>query len=182
MGTVSGIAPLLPAWVRLGTPSGRRSGTTPRKLDGTGDRAFWPCRLVSTAGTWRVVADIGRLPHVGVQHAQFRHYGSGYASYVDVFVARRGGPDIEGLCLALCRFAPFAALFQPGIRSSSFQEMPQLGRVAMATSRDGKRNAGWSPYPRPARHRLARLTDTRPSLGPAAPVKRVFDAWFHWID
>lgn len=32
--------------------------------------------------------------------------------------------------MALCRLAPFAALFKPGICPSSFHEMPQLLRVA----------------------------------------------------
>ncbi|MFI6908107.1 hypothetical protein ACIBKY_43070 [Nonomuraea sp. NPDC050394] len=155
--------------------------------------------VASTAGAWsggaaavegflrRVVADIGRLPHVGVHHAEYRHYGSGYASYVDVFVTRRAGPDIEGLSLALCRLAPFAALF----RSSSLHEMPQLSRVA-----DGDL-PGWKEECRELRHILDRhgiaLLDSRVLALPLDPLLRVetilgdppyrvFDAWFHWID
>ncbi|MFE0148078.1 hypothetical protein ACFWY5_13105 [Nonomuraea sp. NPDC059007] len=156
-----------------------------------------------TAGAWgggvaavegflrRVVADIGRLPHVRVPHAEFRNYGSGYASYVDVFVARRAGPDIEGLGLALCRLAPFAALFEPGIRSSSFREMPQLGRVADCDV------PGWKEECRELRHILDQhgiaLLDSQTLALPldprlrvetflGDPPYRVFDAWFHWID
>ncbi|MFI9552103.1 hypothetical protein [Nonomuraea endophytica] len=159
--------------------------------------------LASTAGgvaavegfIRRVVADIGRLPHLKVHHAEFGNYGSGYASYVDVFVTRRrsgeAGPDIEGLSLALCRLAPFAALFMPGIRSSSFHELPRLSRVA-----DGD-VVGWEEECRELRHVLDRhgiaLLDSRilslpldPRLRVETvlgdPPYRVFDAWFHWID
>uniref|UniRef100_UPI00197E7E3F hypothetical protein n=1 Tax=Thermoactinospora rubra TaxID=1088767 RepID=UPI00197E7E3F len=57
----------------------------------------------STAGAWAggkasvegflkwVVADLDRMPSLSVHHAEFRHYGSGYASYVHVFLTKRDG-------------------------------------------------------------------------------------------
>ncbi|MEV5493857.1 hypothetical protein AB0M50_00490 [Nonomuraea fuscirosea] len=171
----------------------------------------------STAGAWaggaasvegflrRVVADLDRMPALRVHHAEFGNYGSGYASYVDVFVTRRDGSacrsangwtEVEGLPLALCRLAPVAVLFTPGSQSSGpdgagSRGLPQLPLVADDAP------PGWAAEYRQIRQVLDRhdlgLLDAR-LLG--LPLERglqvdtvlgdppytVFDAWFHWAD
>lgn len=66
----------------------------------------------------KVVSKLKRLPGVAVE-AEFRHYGSGYASYVDVFCYPRNGSSqqkrdgvlhIVGLSVYLSRLAPLAVL------------------------------------------------------------------------
>lgn len=66
----------------------------------------------------RVVAGLSRSKLIGVE-AKFDHYGSGYASYVDVFCYKRGGQSttekggvlwVDGLTVYLCRLAPFASI------------------------------------------------------------------------
>ncbi|WP_169983229.1 hypothetical protein [Microbispora sp. H10836] len=61
--------------------------------------------LVGREGAWaggteaaegylrRVVADLNRVPELVVEHAEFGHYGSGYASFVDADPARRIRPS-----------------------------------------------------------------------------------------
>ncbi|MGP4105212.1 hypothetical protein [Nonomuraea sp. KM90] len=76
-----------------------------RKLatDPTALRSAVNDQLAGAAGAWaggatsvdgflrRVVADLDRMPTLSVHHAEFWHYGSGYASYVDVFITKRDG-------------------------------------------------------------------------------------------
>ena len=173
--------------------------------------------LASTAGAWangatsvegflrRVVADIDRKPSLRVHHAEFQHYRSGYASYVDVFITKRDGSmsrsengwtEVEGLPLALCRLAPLAALFKSDIRSSGpdgagGRGLPDLSRV---TDTD---LPGWEEEFRQVgqmldRHGIALLNSQVLSLPLEAglrvetvlssPPYSVFDAWFHWMD
>ena len=171
----------------------------------------------STAGAWAggpaavegflrwVVADLNRLPSLVIEHAEFRHYGSGYASYVDVFISKRDGSmrrsmdgttEVEGLTLALCRLAPLAALFKHSWRSSGpgpagGHSMPELSRMVDDDP------PGWEQECRQIRRTLDEhgiaLLDSRilglplnvrlqveTALG--EPPYRVFDAWFHWTD
>lgn len=173
--------------------------------------------LASTAGAWtggptavegflrRVVADLNRLPALIVEHAEFRHYGSGYASYVDVFMTKRDGSmrrsangrtDVEGLTLALCRLAPLAVLLKHSWRSSGpgaagGHSMPELLRVVDIDLPE------WAEECRQIRqmldgHGIALLglqvlglpLDARLRVETALgdPPYCVFDAWFHWMD
>ncbi|MFI7631523.1 hypothetical protein [Microbispora rosea] len=173
--------------------------------------------LASAAGAWaggptavegflrRVVADLNRLPSLIVEHAEFRHYGSGYASYVDVFMTKRDGSmrrsmngrtDAEGLTVALCRLAPLAVLLERSWRSSGpgatgGHSMPELLRV---------RDIDLPEWEEECRqigrvldgHGIALLgsqilglpLDTRLRVETVLgdPPYCVFDAWFHWMD
>ncbi|EIE99879.1 hypothetical protein SacglDRAFT_03011 [Saccharomonospora glauca K62] len=152
-----------------------------------------------------VVADLGRCSSVVVEHAEFGMYGSGYASYVDVFLSWRDGSgrvmegertEIRGFALALCRLAPVAALFgDVGIsrsaNGSSSRYLPTLELV-----RDNP-VPGWEKACREVtgvldRHGITVLDSTvlhtpvDPTISVetnlAAPPYTVFDAWFHWMD
>ncbi|MBB3728888.1 hypothetical protein [Nonomuraea dietziae] len=174
-------------------------------------------QLASTAGAWaggapsverflrRVVADLDRMPTLSIHHAEFRHYGSGYASYVDVFITKRDGSmrssesgwtNVEGLSLALCRLAPLAALFQPDIQSwgpggAGTRGLPDLSSVTDTAL------PGWEEEYRQIgqvldRHDIALLGSQVLSLPLEAGLRvetvlgsvpySVFDAWFHWMD
>ncbi|GAA4197086.1 hypothetical protein GCM10022252_45540 [Streptosporangium oxazolinicum] len=173
--------------------------------------------LASTAGAWaggatsvegflrRVVVGLDRMPSLSVYHAEFRHYSSGYASYIDVFITKRDGSMrrsvdgwtyVEGLSLALCRLAPLASLFEPSIRSSGpdgtgSYGLPELSRVADANL------PGWEEECRQIgqlldQHGIVLLGSQVLSLPLEAglqvktiignPPYSVFDAWFHWMD
>ncbi|MEU4224778.1 hypothetical protein AB0F17_10830 [Nonomuraea sp. NPDC026600] len=173
--------------------------------------------LASTAGAWaggatavdgflrRVVADLDRMPTLSVHHAEFRHYGAGYASYVDIFITKRDGSmrrsengwtDVEGLTLALCRLAPLAALFKLDVQSSGpggagSRGLPDLSLVTDTAL------PGWEEEFRQIgqaldRHDIALLDSQVLSLPIGAelrvetnlgdPPYSVFDAWFHWMD
>ncbi|MFJ2030535.1 hypothetical protein [Streptosporangium sp. NPDC087985] len=173
--------------------------------------------LASTAGAWaggdasvegflrRIVADLDRLPSLCVHHAEFRNYGSGYASYVDVFITKRDGSmcrsmngwtNVEGLPLALCRLAPLAALFKPSTRSSGpdgagsygLPELLQVADIDLPGSEEECRQIGQVLD----RHGIALLGSQVLSLPLEAglrvetvlgdPPYSVFDAWFHWMD
>lgn len=124
----------------------------------------------STAGAWaygaasvegflrRVVADLDRMPALRVHHAEFGNYGSGYASYVDVFVTRRDGSacrsangwtEVEGLPLALAGSRRWRCSSRPAVNPRG-----RTAPVAAACRscrwsrtmlrRDGRRNTGRS--------------------------------------
>jgi hypothetical protein len=145
------------------------------------------------------------MPTLSVHHAEFRHYGSGYASYVDVFITKRDGSmrrsengwtNVEGLPLALCRLAPLAALFNPDIQSSGpggagSRGMPELSLVTDTAF------PGWEEEHRQIRqvldrHDIALLdsqvlslpieTELRVETVLGSAPYSVFDAWFHWMD
>ncbi|MEO3796015.1 hypothetical protein ABGB14_37960 [Nonomuraea sp. B10E15] len=190
----------------------RKQATDPTTL-----RSATNDHLASTVGAWaggatsvegflrRVVADLDRMPMLRVHHAEFQHYGSGYASYVDVFITKRDGSmrrsesgrtEVEGLPLALCRLAPLAALFKPDIHSSGpggagSRGLPDLSLVTDTAL------PGWEEEFRQIgqvldRHDIALLGSQVLSLPLEAglrvetilgsPPYRVFDAWFHWMD
>ena len=80
--------------------------------------------------------------------AEFGHYGSGYASYVHLYISKRDGSGTKvenndgritegtkGLMLYLCRLAPYA-VYAPGYWSKTFE--------------DGRQVAGYSHYIEPA--------------------------------
>lgn len=155
----------------------------------------------------RVVADLNRVPELVVEHAEFGHYGSGYASFVDVFLTRRNGsarrvdPDghttVEGLSVALCRLAPIACILSPGERSHhpdghGYHSMPGLDAVTEMPI------PGWEKGCEQIsqvldRHRIT-LVGPRLLSRPALPHLRIdtnladgpphsiFDVWFHWTD
>ncbi|MFG1941469.1 hypothetical protein [Nonomuraea sp. NPDC048826] len=166
----------------------------------------WAGGTASVEGFLRwVVADLDRMPALSVLGVEFGHYGSGYASYVDVFITRRDGStrrsengwtDVEGLPLALCRLAPLAALFTCDIRSSGpdgagSRGLPQLSLVTDTAL------PGWEEEHRQIgqvleRHDIALLDSQVLGLPLEAglqvetflgnPPYNVFDAWFHWMD
>ncbi|MER6514671.1 hypothetical protein ABT158_48230 [Nonomuraea sp. NPDC001636] len=186
-------------------------------MDPTALRSAVNDQLAGSAGAWaggatsvdgflrRIVADLDRMPTLSVHHAEFRHYGSGYASYIDVFITKSDGSmrrsengwtNVEGLPLALCRLAPLAALFKPDIQSSGpdgtgSRGMPELSLV-MDTAL-----FGWEEEYRQIRqvldrHDIALLdsqvlslpleAELRPETVLGSPPYSVFDAWFHWMD
>ncbi|TMR15510.1 hypothetical protein ETD86_26990 [Nonomuraea turkmeniaca] len=190
-----------------------------RKLatDPTALRSAVNDQLAGAAGAWaggatsvdgflrRVVADLDRMPTLSVHHAEFRHYGSGYASYADVFITKRDGSmrrsengwtKVEGLPLALCRLAPLAALFKPDVHSSGpggagSRGIPELSLVTDTAL------PGWEEEFRQIRQVLDRhdiaLLDSRVLGLPleaelrvetvlGSPPYSVFDAWFRWRD
>jgi len=189
-----------------------------RKLatDPTALRSAVNDQLASAAGAWaggvtsvegflrRVIADLDRMPTLSVHHAEFEHYGSGYASYVDVFITKSDGSmrssengwtNVEGLPLTLSRLAPLAALFKPDVHSSgprcATRGIPELSLV-MDTALPG-----WEEEYRQIREVLDRhdvaLLDSqvlslpleaelRPETILGSPPYSVFDAWFHWMD
>lgn len=153
----------------------------------------------------RVVAALGRAPAIVVESADFDHYGSGYASFVDVFVTSRDGSrrgederfrHVDGLTVCLSRLAPFAALCEPeqhtrgrdGLSGSS--SLPSLAR---ATTPDvpGWECEGADVEAVLADHGIGLLTPKtlarpiRPMVETVLtdrPPYTVFDAWFHWMD
>ncbi|MEV1238528.1 hypothetical protein ACIBO2_44980 [Nonomuraea sp. NPDC050022] len=174
-------------------------------------------QLASAEGAWaggevsvegflrRVIADLDRMPMLSVDYAEFRHYGSGYASYVEVLITKRDGSmcrsesgwtKVEGLPLTLCRLAPLAALFKPDIRSSRPDGAGSSGLPALSLVTDTA-PPGWEEEFRQIgqaldRHDVALLGSQVLSLPLEAglrvetnlgdPPYSVFDAWFHWMD
>ncbi|MGI5205143.1 hypothetical protein ACQEU6_26640 [Spirillospora sp. CA-108201] len=153
----------------------------------------------------RRVAELNRLPLVVVEYAELDHYGSGYASYVDVFATKRdgstrqddedGGVSVECLNVLLCRLAPIACLLQPDSRwqtpDSSCSISPNIDRVIAAPDQS------WTDE----FHQIRDLLDQRgiSLIGPdlltrslpeglevrsnlANSTQTIFDAWFHWLD
>ncbi|MEU8178248.1 hypothetical protein AB0C14_35730 [Microbispora hainanensis] len=155
----------------------------------------------------RVVADLNRIPELVVEHAEFGHYGSGYASFVDVLLTRRDGSarrvdpvgctTVEGLSVALCRLAPIACILSPAKRShhpagrghhsmpslDTVAETPILGwekgceQISQALNRHRLMLVGPRLLSRPALPRLK--IDTKLGDG---PLYSIFDVWFHWMD
>ncbi|GAA4588579.1 hypothetical protein GCM10023194_40630 [Planotetraspora phitsanulokensis] len=175
--------------------------------------------LVADEGPWaggpeaveghlrEVVADLNRIPELVVEHAEFRHYGSGYASNVDVFLTKRDGstrrvePDgyitVEGITVVLCRLAPIACVLSPGERShhpdgrgawslpwlSDVREMPipgwERGSEQISHVLDRHRIALIGPDLLSRRALPGLKIDT--NLGDGPPHS-IFDVWFHWAD
>ncbi|MFF4194112.1 hypothetical protein [Nonomuraea sp. NPDC001831] len=166
----------------------------------------WASGATSVDGLLRwIVADLDRMPALSVHDAEFRHYGSGYASFVDVFITKRDGSmrqsengwtNVEGLPLVLSRLAPLAALFKPDIQASGpsgagSRGMPELSLVTDTAL------PSWEEEYRQIhqvldRHDIALLdsqvlslpleAELRPETVLGRPPYRVFDAWFHWMD
>ncbi|MFA1549595.1 hypothetical protein [Actinomadura chokoriensis] len=153
----------------------------------------------------RRVEELHRLPLVAVEHAELDHYGSGYASYIDVFATKRdgstrqtdedGGVRIECLNVLLCRLAPIACLLRPDdlwqTHDTSWSPSPNINRVIAAPDQS------WADE----FHQVKDLLDQRgiSLIGPdlltrplpegleaksnlANPARTIFDAWFHWPD
>ncbi|MGI5156483.1 hypothetical protein [Microbispora sp. CA-102843] len=155
----------------------------------------------------RVVADLNRVPELVVEHAEFGHYGSGYASFVDVLLTRRDGsarrvrPDgcttVEGLSVALCRLAPIACILSPAERSHhpdghGHHSMPSLDTVTETPIPGSERGCEQISQVLD-RHRIT-LVGPRLLSRPALPHLKIdtnlgdgphysiFDVWFHWLD
>lgn len=157
----------------------------------------------------RIVADLDRAAAIVVEHAEFDHYGSGYASFVDVSLTSRDGSrrrvhdhytEVACLPVCLCRLAPLATLHRPGTRGRSrdgtrgHSYMPDLSTATAVPV------AGWEQECRQAagileRHGIELLSpdvlarpidpavrvETNLALGDPPPFT-VFDAWFYWND
>lgn len=176
--------------------------------------------LASAEGAWAggapavegflhlVAAELDRLPGVVVAHRVFDNYGSGFASFVELFLTRRDGgarrltgewEETDGFGLCLCRLAPVAVLLSPtthsrGPNSTGGGDLPTLARVTSAPV------TGWVTESEQVAGVLAthgvRLLDQvslAVTIDPAiridsnlAAVRRppyeLFDAWFHWRD
>ncbi|MEY7974214.1 hypothetical protein AB8O38_19665 [Saccharomonospora xinjiangensis] len=174
-------------------------------------------QVVSRRGAWagskddiegllrRVVADIDRCRSVVVEKAEFDMYGSGYASYADVFLSWRDGSgrvtkgkgfETRGFAIALCRLAPVAALFgdvmiSRSANGSAYRYMPTLELIA-DNPVPGWEKPCWEVTRVLGRHGITVLNPAilqRP-IDPAVTVETnladppftVFDAWFHWMD
>lgn len=150
----------------------------------------------------RVVDELRRCRALEVE-ADFDAYGSGYASYVDVFLTPRGGRSTvhrdgmdwtDGLHLYLCRLAPIAA-YGPGQRT---RHARGGSRTFLRSDRLFETPPGdWSEQVHALETVLARHTlefvrkaklnallpfdlDIRTAL--ERPPFRYFDALFHWED
>jgi hypothetical protein len=150
-----------------------------------------------------VVAGLARSALVEVE-ADFGHYGSGYASYVDVFCPKRGGRStavvngvrwIDGLVIYLSRLAPVAA-FGPSQRTrhrtGGSYDYLDAGKVGVLPPGD------WSAEAKEVRAKLAgrygfallgqdELSRPLPLNADIATALadrpyRVFDAVFYWED
>ena len=149
----------------------------------------------------RVVAALAAELDVEVR-AEFGHYGSGYASFVDAWFFRReaafrkttGAEHFTGLVVVFCRLAPLYCLLE-GERawtpSGSSSYLPAFEGVdAFSTgavqrlSREVQDRLGPRGYVRLER---ATVSDLLPE-GIAVPTiltdgpYREFDALFHWVD
>ncbi|QWF77610.1 hypothetical protein [Amycolatopsis sp. CA-230715] len=153
----------------------------------------------------RVAAALGRAPSIVVDSADFDHYGSGYASFADVFVTSRDGSRrgederhrwVDGLTVCLSRLAPFAVLCAPelytrsqdGLSGSSslpslesvvYPDLPgweaECADVAAVLAEHGIRLLTPKVLGRPIRQAVETVLTDRPPY-------TVFDAWFHWMD
>ena len=155
-----------------------------------------------------VVAALESRHEITVERAEFGHYDSGFASYVDVLVTRRDGSlrtvgadgsvRVRGITLLLCRLAPIAALLRDGGRSSGpggrgTHSLPERALLA-----DGQID-GWQE----ACQAITTVLDRFGIVIPESYVLRapaldglkidtnladrregyvLFDVWFHWED
>lgn len=151
----------------------------------------------------KTVAGLARSSLIEVE-ADFGHYGSGYASYVDVFCPKRGGRStteadgirrIDGLVIYLSRLAPLAA-FGAGQRtrhdkggSMNYLDADQVGKAPPGD---------WTTVTAEVRTKLARYYGftllSQDELSRPLPFDakiptvisnrpyRVFDAVFYWED
>jgi hypothetical protein len=150
-----------------------------------------------------VVSGLARSALVAAE-ADFGHYGSGYASYVDVFCPKRGGRStteandvqwIDGLVIYLSRLAPVAALGpsqRTRHRTGGSSDYLDASKVGLLPPGD------WSAEANEVRAKLAEnygftllgqdeLNRPLPFNADIATVLgdrpyRVFDAIFYWED
>lgn len=150
-----------------------------------------------------VVAGLARSALVEVE-ADFKHYGSGYASYVDVFCAKRGGRSttevngvrwIDGLVIYLSRLAPVAALGpsqRTRHRTGGSSDYLDAGKVGVLPPGDW--SAEWNEVHAKLTDRYGLTLLDRDELNRRLPFTadiatvladrpyRVFDAVFYWED
>lgn len=173
------------------------------------------CEDAEVFGDWvmpdyrRIAAELGRTPESTVFSIEDSDYGSGWASFVEIRLARRGAePEIRDgyqvtryASVVVCRIAPLAALMKV-----------VEARVAL----DGKGSCGYLPVsddlvsdvPWDTRQRIPEILANygyqilAPEIGRlrlpdglgvdtllASKDEKdcyighhVFDAWFHWMD
>ena len=173
------------------------------------------CEDAEVFGDWvipdyrRIAAELGRTPESTVFSIEDSDYGSGWASFVEIRLARRGAePEIRDgyqvtryASVVVCRIAPLAALMKV-----------VEARVAL----DGKGSCGYLPVsddlvsavPWDTRQRIPEILANYGYQILAPEIGRlrlpdglgvdtlltskdekdcyighhVFDAWFHWMD
>lgn len=151
-----------------------------------------------------VVEGIGAHPDVVVENIEIGSYGSGWASFIAVFVAPRNSvfrarildastysDGIIGLDLLLSRLAPMACISSPGHIGESSGTLPFQGRflpdgdaewVALGEQLAGvlrSSNIEVLP-PEVLSQKIDPKLEIDTNLG-RRPFT-VFDAWFHWFD
>ncbi len=151
-----------------------------------------------------IVAALDRLSALKVFTAEFDHYGSGYASFVEVRLTRRDdslvtlrddvGLETLGFGVLLCRLAPIATLqasffdWRSGERGASsmvdredMTDLPVAGFPESPLVADALRTHGYELVEVDAlREPIA--TGVAPETNLGTPPWTVFDAWFHWYD
>ncbi|GAA4387977.1 hypothetical protein GCM10023088_60770 [Actinomadura verrucosospora] len=167
---------------------------------------FWAHGLDVEGLLRGVTASLNTLPLVVVEHAEFDHYGSGYASYADVSVTKRDGStrrnegggqvSVECLNVLLCRLTPVACVLRPANRwrgpgDNGSSVLPESDRAVTAPDRS------WASEYRQIRDVLDRhgiaLIGADLLIRPlpmglavetnlADSAQTIFDAWFHWRD
>lgn len=169
------------------------------------DDQAWDVGLDIDGFLRRVVAELGRLPTLVVEHSDFGHYGSGYASFVEVSMTKRDGSlrhdgghgwvEVECLGILLCRLAPIACALRPSVRSTGtergFHSLPSVDRAVTAVDQQwtygfqqirtvldkhGLTLVGTDVLTLPLPGRLFVNTNLADS------AFTIFDAWFHWMD
>jgi hypothetical protein len=148
------------------------------------------------------VEDINTSERI-IAGAHFNHYGSGYASFVDVFCYRTDNSstieygtvtEYRGITLYLCRLAPIAVYGKntrtigPRVSSASFLSAENVGTVP-DHSWDGIIQDIQAKLINRGLSILDQLTARQPlsfdasiSTNLSDPPYRVFDALFYWED
>ena len=154
------------------------------------------------------VGELGASPSLAVEHAEFTHYGSGYASFVDVMITRQEGSQrthrpngyvtTHGLTLLLCRLAPIAAPATDaehgrGPSGNAHRSVPNSASLAPLPVPDWEQEShaitavldrfgivllNPGVLRRPAHPDISVDTDLS---GPGKGFD-LFDVWFHWTD
>lgn len=152
----------------------------------------------------KVVEEIKDHPGIVVENIESDSYGSGWASFIAVFVTLRDplfrarvlkdspySDGVIGLDLLLCRLAPMACITSPGNLGESSGTLPSQGHFLT----DG--NAEWGALARELTDMLrSNKIDVLPpevlsqKIDPKLEIDTnlgrcpftVFDAWFHWFD
>lgn len=153
-----------------------------------------------------LAAELGRLPELVVHQIEDDNYGSGYASFIEIRLAKRGETPVERgnynvipyISVLLCKFAPLAALLATAEyavakdgKSSSFA-LPASDRLCLKHPWDPQEHIrqvltsyGYQLLdPAIAGEQLPNGLKAGTILGEGGGYQSdtIFDAWFHWLD